>query len=153
MQNNKAYKYRLLQYCKTVIQERIATAQLAMNNAQQASNSEEKSSAGDKYETARAMGHIEKDMYARQLEANKIELAALAGIAIDRTGNSIDTGTLVDCGDSKFFIAAGLGKIIFEEEHVFVLSPAAPLAKLFLGKRKGDKLLFNKKEITVKDFY
>src|SRR5882757_6862926 len=114
MQTNKAYKQRLLQYCKTLIQERIDTAQAAMDNAQQASNSEEKSSAGDKYETARAMGHIEKDMYAKQLEANKIELAALSGIDINNTYNSINTGAFIDCGESKFFVAAGLGKITFE---------------------------------------
>jgi hypothetical protein len=38
-----------------------------MESAQQSANSEEKSSAGDKYETSRAMGHLEKDMHARQL--------------------------------------------------------------------------------------
>lgn len=48
------------------IEERITITKLAIANAQEAANSQDKSSAGDKYETGRAMGHLEKDMYARQ---------------------------------------------------------------------------------------
>jgi hypothetical protein len=39
-----------------VLTQRINTAQAAMDRAQEAANSEEKSSSGDKYETGRAMG-------------------------------------------------------------------------------------------------
>ena len=152
MQTNKAYKQRLLQYCKTLIQERIDTAQAAMDNAQQASNSEEKSSAGDKYETARAMGHIEKDMHAKQLEANKIELAALS-IVENSNNETAGTGAFIDCGQQLFFIAAGLGKITFEGKTIFVLSPKAPLAKLFFSKKKGDKIIFNSTEIIIADIF
>ena len=45
-----------------MIKQRIAAATLAIENAQSAANAEEKSSAGDKYETSRAMSHLEKDM-------------------------------------------------------------------------------------------
>ena len=74
------YKKELHQYCVEIIQQRINAAVQAMQNAQEAANSEEKSSAGDKYETGRAMNHLEKDMHARQLAANKNELAALLAV-------------------------------------------------------------------------
>lgn len=72
-----AYKIRLIQFCEDTITRRMAVARQAMDNAQASANSEEKSSAGDKYETGRAISHLEKDMYARQLMANAQELNAL----------------------------------------------------------------------------
>ena len=46
-----------------------------MANAQESANAEEKSSAGDKYETGRAMMQIERDKAAQQLnESMKLEI-------------------------------------------------------------------------------
>lgn len=45
-----------------------------MEGAQEAANSESKSSAGDKYETGRAMAQLERDRHAQLLaEAQKVE--------------------------------------------------------------------------------
>jgi len=77
-----ALKNTLKQYALALIEQRIATAREAIDQAQQAANQEEKSSAGDKYETGRAMGHLQKDMYARQLSENRKELAILHAVKI-----------------------------------------------------------------------
>lgn len=74
-QEKIAFKNRLKQTGLQLISDRIAMAKSAGDNAQAAANSEDKSSAGDKYETGRAMGHLEKDMYARQQAENVKELA------------------------------------------------------------------------------
>ena len=58
-------KNKLLQHCKELIEARLKNAEDAMNRAQESANDNEKSSAGDKFETGRAMGHLEKEMYAR----------------------------------------------------------------------------------------
>ncbi|MCK7553750.1 hypothetical protein MKQ70_01525 [Chitinophaga sedimenti] len=54
------FKTRLKAAGELLIKDRIATTQLAIDNAQEAANNEGKSSAGDKYETGRAMGHLQK---------------------------------------------------------------------------------------------
>ncbi|MEO6733080.1 MAG: hypothetical protein ABIN01_17785 [Ferruginibacter sp.] len=148
-----AFKKRLLDICKGVIEQRIASGVAAIANAQAAANEEEKSSAGDKYETSRAMSHLEKDMHARQLTANNAELAALFNINCARLYHAIAKGSFVDCGDCCFFIAAGLGKISFEGRNIYVVAPAAPVAKLLFQKKQNEVILFNERELSINDVY
>lgn len=148
-QEKIAFKNRLKQTGLQLIAGRIAMAKSAGNSAQEAANSEDKSSAGDKYETGRAMGHLEKDMYARQQAENVKELARLQEVKTDIIYNTVQTGALVQCTEQAFFIAAGLGRQLVEEQTIFFLSPYSPLAKLLLHKKTGDHFLFNKREIQI----
>lgn len=143
------FKTRLKAAGELLIKDRIATTQLAIDNAQEAANNEGKSSAGDKYETGRAMGHLQKDMYARQQVENRKELDLLQKINVAAVYPHAQPGAYVRCADHSFFIAAGLGK----QDAVFFLSPGAPLAKVLLHKKAGDKFLFNKNEITILDVF
>jgi len=147
------FKKRLYQKCIFIIEERIATTALAMVNSQEAANAEEKSSAGDRYEISRAMSHQEKEMYAKQLQANRLELEALLNIDCSRSFESATTGSIVGCKNFSFFIIIGLGKIIFEEKIVFLLSPHAPMAQSLFNKKKGDLIYFNKKEELITDVF
>ena len=52
-------KLLLLNTIKAQLDEKIQVALQAMKAAQESANAETKSSAGDKYETGRAMGQIE----------------------------------------------------------------------------------------------
>ncbi len=110
MMTNVEFKACLKKHAELLIKERIATAKLAIDNAQEAANNEGKSSAGDKYETGRAMGHLEKDMYARQQAENMKELELLQKVNTDIIYANAQTGAYVRCSDHSFFIAVGLGK-------------------------------------------
>jgi transcription elongation GreA/GreB family factor len=153
MKEKIEYKKRLHQYCMAIIQQRINATLQAMQNAQAAANSEEKSSAGDKYETSRAMSHLEKDMHARQLAANQNELAALLAVDTNSIHASVTTGSIVTCNNVTFYIAAGLGKISFENDTVYILSPNAPVAKSLLNKVIGNRVNFNNKEIIIEAIF
>ena len=124
-----------------------------MANAQAAANQEEKSSAGDKYETSRAMSHIEKDMHAKQLASNMSELENLASVDCETIYQSAEKGSLVDCESVSFFIAAGLGKIVFENRIVYLVSPYAPIFKALKGKKTGESFLFNNKNHVISNIY
>jgi len=139
-----ALKKRLVNKCVEMIEQRITAAAGAIANAQAAANAEEKSSAGDKYETSRAMSHLEKDMHARQLSANRKELAALFSINFTSLYDTAVPGAFIDCKDCSFFIAAGLGKINFEGMPVYLLSPQSPMAVALFKKKQGDTVIFNK---------
>ena len=76
--NRIAFKMSLINKCGQLIQQRIASCKESIENAQVSANTAQKSSAGDKYETSRAMSHLEKDMYSRQLLANQHELERLS---------------------------------------------------------------------------
>lgn len=148
-----AFKTSLKQAGHLLITERIAMAQSAIDNAQEAANSEGKSSAGDKYETGRAMGHLEKNMYARQQAENLKELARLQEVNTDVIYTTAQTGAFVRCKEQSFFIAAGLGKQLIGEQLIFFLSPYTPLAQVLLYKKSGDSFLFNKMEIVILEIY
>lgn len=148
-----AYKTSLKKAGLLRIEERIAITKLAIANAQEAANSEDKSSAGDKYETGRAMGHLEKDMYARQQAENIMELDRLQKINTDMIYTKAQTGAFVRCPDQSFFIAAGLGKQLIDNQLIFFLSPFTPLAKLLLDKKVGDSFPFNKMDIVILEIY
>lgn len=147
------FKTSLKRTGEILIRERIATAKLAIDNAQEAANNEGKSSAGDKYETGRAMGHLEKDMYARQQAENMKELELLQKVNTEIIYTNARTGAYVRCSDHSFFIAVGLGKQQVDGQPVFFLSPYAPLAKLLLHKKAGDSFLFNKKETVILEVF
>jgi len=148
-----ALKTGLKKAGELLIAERIAMGKSAIANAQEAANSEGKSSAGDKYETGRAMGHLEKDMYARQLQENINELDKLQKVNTDIIYTTAQAGAFVKCQNHSFFIVAGLGKQLIDDQPIFFLSPNAPLAKLLLHKKKGDSFLFNKMDTLILEIY
>lgn len=143
-------KTELRDHCISIIQDRIAGLITGMAAAQAAANEETKSSAGDKYETARAMNQLEKDMLARQLAENKKELAAMMEVETAGDHDITRAGSLISCNDMDFFILGGLGKMVYRDVTVFVISPNAPLAQSIMGKKAGDSFLFNRQTMEIR---
>jgi transcription elongation GreA/GreB family factor len=142
-------KEQLVETCRQLILQRIQTAEQAMKAAQEGSNSEDKSSAGDKYETARAMGQLDRDMNAKQLVQAQHELAELNRIDL-RVSPTVKTGSLVETGTAIYFIAVGLGPVQFQGSTVVVLSPKSPLALQMMGKTVGTTFVFSQKNTEIK---
>ncbi len=148
-----AFKNRLKQWGLDLIGERMAAAKEAMEQAQEAANSEEKSSAGDKYETGRAMGHLQKDMHARQLAESVKELATLHAVPTEPLCHEGRIGAVLQVDGLTFFISAGLGKQSIDGQTILFLSPQAPLAKQLEKKKPGDNVFFNQKDLVIRDIF
>lgn len=148
-----AFKNKLKGFCQKSIEDRINAVKEAMKNAQDAANSEEKSSAGDKYETGRAMGHLQKDMHAGQLGGYLKEQAGLHAVNTSIVYDHIAAGAFVQTDTLTFFIAAGLGKQIIDGQPVFFISPHAPLAAQLQHKKNGDSFSFNKQDLLITDIF
>ncbi|HEV2483754.1 MAG TPA: hypothetical protein VGS79_29010 [Puia sp.] len=148
-----AFKHKLKQWGLDLIGQRITAAGEAMTQAQEAANNEEKSSAGDKYETGRAMGHLQKDMHARALAEAVKELAALSAVPIEPLCNAARPGAYVQADGIAFFISAGLGRQTIDGQTVVFLSPQAPLAAILQDKKAGDQVLFNKTMVTIREVF
>ena len=147
------FKNRLKLAGEHIIEQRIAAAKTLIDNAQEAANNEEKSSAGDKYETARAMNQLEKEMHSKQLARQVKELALLHEVKTDVIYTKVSPGACIEGAGMIFFIAAGLGKQTIEEKPVLFLSPLAPLAKTLHGKKAGDLFVFGEKEVRIDAVY
>jgi len=142
-------KHQLLTECYRYVELRVATAKQSMDNAQQAANEEGKSSAGDKYETGRAMMQIERDKAAHQLnEAIKLK-NVLDQISSEGRVDKIVLGSLVITSTKKIFISIGIGKLNFAGEDFLVVAPSSPLGIALMGLKKGDQITFNKEAITI----
>ena len=146
-------KQQLFEHCKTILLMRIADGEKAMQDAQEAANSEGKSSMGDKYETGRAMSQLARDMSAKQVFENKQELINLLKLENTKTDKTIIQGSVVLANGKAFYIAVGLGVINFNNLNVTVLSPKAPLAQLMLGKTAGNQFTLNKKQFVIETVY
>lgn len=121
-----------------------------MDDAQQSANSEEKSTAGDKYDTARAMSQNVRDMNARQLVDALKDLAILQQINPEVLGANVRVGSLIISSAGFFFISIGIGEVKVDDNIFFAISPASPLGQIFLNKRQGDKVSFRGKTIEVR---
>ena len=123
----------------------MVDAEAAMLAAQESANSNEKSSMGDKYETGRAMGQLDRDMHARQLAKLQEEFAKLLKINIDIKHQSAEIGALVQTENLYYWIAVSLGQIAIESTKIMVVSPLSPIANAMLHKKKGDSFDLNGK--------
>lgn len=133
-------KQQLYEYCLDILQQRIRVSQSLMNAAQAAANEEEKSSVGDKYETARSMNQLDREMHGKQLLLHQKELERLKQVNWKQHSSTIQSGSLVVCSGLLIFIAAGIGTIMWEQQQVIILSPSAPLAAELTGKKAGDSV-------------
>ncbi|WP_461147563.1 3-oxoacyl-ACP synthase [Spirosoma pulveris] len=139
--------------CRSYVQKRIDTARQAMEAAQEAANSESKSSAGDKYETGRAMAQLERDRHAQLLaEAVKIE-QELKQLAIEKNYEKVQPGSVAVTNRGLFFISIGAGKMTLDGADYFAVSAASPIGALLAGHRAGDSVTFNKMVYQIQEVF
>lgn len=142
-------KEKLLAACRHYANNRIAVAQEAMQNAQRSANEEDKNSAGDKYETGRAMMQIERDQAAVMLEEAQKLLSMLDRIKADAVHDSIMVGSLVRSKHVNFFIGISAGSITVEDTTFITIAPTSPIAQQLLGKVAGEQFKFKGQVQTI----
>ena len=143
-------KTKLVKSLANLLDERIASAFSAMESARESKNQETKSSAGDKFETGRAMMQREEEKNTiqwTQLKELKLKLLNLQ----TPPGSKIAQGSLIYTDSGKYFISIGIGKFTLENQKYFVISSDSPIGQLFIGKEKDDSILFNGSQINILD--
>jgi transcription elongation GreA/GreB family factor len=149
----KPDKQQILTECQQVIAARIERARQAITYAQESANQETKSSAGDKYETGRALAQLERDKASRQMaEALKLK-KVLDQVKPGEKKGKIEFGSVVITDIGHFMLAAGLGQIEAGKMQVFVLSPVSPLGRRLLGHVAGDTVQFNDRAYHILQVY
>lgn len=142
-------KKELHALCARYLQERIDAATQAIKATQQAANEETKSSAGDKYETGRAMMQQETDRNQAQLnEANRLMLA-LKQIGIDAPYTTAVLGSLVSTDNGNFYIAISAGTFTIKGTIYYAVSPGSPVGMKLKGQKKGGEFTLNGKKYRI----
>lgn len=131
------------------LNERIETAEAAIDSAVESRNTATKSSAGDKHETGRALMQTEIDNQKKQL-ANFIQLkSTLSQIPLVKKTDDVGFGSLIKTSHGFYFLSVSLGKVELSGVAYITLSPAAPLAQAFLGAKSGASILFQGRSFEV----
>lgn len=136
-----------------VLTQRIHHARQAMQEAQASANSQEKSSAGDKYETSRAMGQLDRDMNAAQLLQAQQDYRVLENIQVNLLQAQAAPGAIIELETGLCFAALGLGQLTIDNKPVMAISVKSPLFELLKMKKSGDSILFNNRALKLLDVY
>lgn len=142
-------KKELHQLCLEKLEANIQQLEKAIQDIQIAANEETKSSAGDKYETGRAMMQQEKDKLTTRLDTSLTQKNQLHQLKPELSQEKAELGSLVQTNEGYFYFAMALGSIQMGTQKYFVISMSSPLAKALWNKRAGDTVDFQNRRIRI----
>ncbi len=144
-------KRKVIETLTNKLNEQLEDLQRSIASVNESIKGEEKSSAGDKYETARAMNHIELDrlnnLYGNLIKSGTI----LKNISSKEKHTAIRLGSLVQTSRRHLFFCGGMGKVHVANADILTMSMGSPIGQLFLGKKVGDSIVFNNSSEIIED--
>src|SRR5690606_22532329 len=114
----------------------------------EAGEGEDKSSAGDKYETQREMIKQSRDILDVQFSNAQKTLKHLERIPT-QTNFSVQEGALIKLSTMMLWICVPLGTLIHEGQEYQLISPDSPLFMALKGLKEGEGIMFRGKNILV----
>jgi transcription elongation GreA/GreB family factor len=148
---DRSIKVELHSLCLNYVEQRIETAQKAISIAQASANEETKSSAGDKYETGRAMAQLEIEKNSAQLaDALKLK-ATLSQIKPNQHTATAQLGSIVITSQGNFYLSISAGQLNVNGTEYFAISPVSPIGTRLMGIKKNEQFIFNNKSYQVID--
>lgn len=136
-------KELLIKECVRHTESRILAISRALELVSESRNDETKSSAGDKYETGRAMMQLEEDKNRSQLARVQQVMNTLHRISTLGNSDKAELGSLVETDKGSYFISIGLGKVMVDKEVYYCVSIDSPVGELLMGREAGEKIEFN----------
>lgn len=134
-----------------IVEEKIQKFQ-GMIDDLRSSNTETKSSMGDKYETSREMLQQEIIQIQRQLavfQEHQSHIRKLKEVFSD----TIKSGSFVKTSFGNFIIITSLGEFQIGEEKFVSISEQTPLAQQLMNKKSGDFFSINQQNHQIVKVY
>ena len=142
-------KTALFAFCTDYVMERINRLKNEIKKTQSSANEETKSSAGDKYETGRAMAQLEIGKNSVQLREAERLLGMLQAIHQELVSEIVIPGSLVKTNKGDFYISISIGLIKLKQNQYFIIAPDSPIGLLFMGKKVRDVISWNKTQYQI----
>ncbi len=142
-------KEQVFEACMAKIEATLAEVRASLQELSTAKHNESKSSVGDKYETGRAMIHLEEEKLSKQLAQAQASKNLLQKIGLQKQREQVAPGSLVYSSQGFYFLAVSLGKLQIAQAEIFCLSAQAPLGKALLHKRVGDSFEMHQKTYEI----
>jgi transcription elongation GreA/GreB family factor len=135
--------------CQELLKHRIDNLIADEKSAKASAESDTKSSAGDKHETAREMVQQEREMIGRRISEAEKQMADLIKIIETDSSDVIQAGSLIYSTLGWMYLSISLGSVMIEDLKVNIVSMDSPVGKLLKGKKVGDAIELNGKHITI----
>jgi len=136
--------------CVNKQKSKIEELQSAIDKVQESIVGEENSTAGNKFETARAMGQEELDRLNQTINHAVRDMNILNQIDAEKSCDSVQLGALITTDKKVMYLSIGIGKIELGKETVFAISGSSPIGRQIMGMKKGETIVFaGKKEKIV----
>lgn len=145
----KEIKKSLLEHCKTTVEKRYQKISQTISDIQESLLEEDKSSAGDKHETGRAMLQIDRENAGKQLQEIENLQKIIPKIDINATSDYARLGSLVYTDHATYFISISVGDVVVSKTHYLCVALHSPIGSFLSGKKKGDDFTFNGKMYKV----
>ena len=149
--NETNIKKQLLNEVIKLLDGKISVLQEAIKSAKESRDADSKSSVGDKYETSRAMMHIEIDKNETQLRNILKQRNEVQKIKTNHLSDNVEFGSAVYTSNGNYFISVALGKIEIDNYAFYSISLVSPIGMLLNTRRVGDDIMFQGKNITIKN--
>ncbi len=133
------------------INDKILLLENILIELKESISNETKSTAGDKYETARAMLHLEQENIIKQLWNANDQRKELELIDITRSSPKVSNGSLITTDKDFFFISIGFGKVIIDSKTIIALSSKSPLGKILMEKKVWDTCFYASQNYVITD--
>ncbi|MFC7356210.1 3-oxoacyl-ACP synthase [Jejudonia soesokkakensis] len=145
----KEIKQHLLDHCKSTVEKRYQKITQTISDIQESLLEEDKSSAGDKHETGRAMLQIDRENAGKQLQEIENIQKVLPKIDVNATSDYARLGSLVYTDHATYFISISVGDVLVGKTHYLCVALHSPIGSFLSGKKKGDEFTFNAKMYKV----
>ena len=142
-------KQEIILHLSQLIEGRIKSINDALAHIIEDRNSETKSSAGDKYETGRAMAQLEVQKLQSQLAQNIRMQEVISSLSNKSASSTVELGSLVETSNGWYFIAVAIGAIELQGKKIFCISLASPIGELLYQKSPGESIDFRGSLIDI----
>lgn len=136
-----------------LLNEKIIALKQQADDLQQSIASETKSSVGDKYETSRAMLHLEQEKNNHHLREAQDQRSVLHSLERHNPGEKVTAGSLVKTNKGWFFISGAFGKTSLDIGIVMAISSVSPLGKSLTDHKVNDSIKVLETTYVIEDIY
>ena len=95
------------------------------------------------------MIQLEMEKESQKLKSFASMRSALDRMDLENQSELVRLGSLVKTSISNYFISASLDVLKAGHESYFAISLQSPIGQLLLGKKEGDSIHFNGREIQI----
>jgi transcription elongation GreA/GreB family factor len=153
MEEKIKIKRSLLKECLRQVAVKYETVSQIIRSNKKALESETKSSAGDKHETGRAVLQLEMEKASQQFAVVEKMQETLKRISPEKLQETVALGSVVITSGFNYYISVSLGELSIGKDQYYAISPQSPIGSLLMGKKSGDLINFNGKEISILEVF